>query len=64
MKIIEELLADLKPSPPPPPPQNKNTHTPLSMISGSTAKITLSPSSIMGGGCSCWFNPHWVCLTN
>ena len=60
MKIIEELLADLKPSPSPPPP----THTPLSMISGSTAKITLSPSSIMGGGCGRGFNPHWVCLTN
>ena len=26
MKIIEELLADLKPSPSPPPP---NTHTPI-----------------------------------
>ena len=58
MKIIEELLADLKPSPPPP------THTPLSIISGSTAQITISPFTIMGGGCGRGFNPHWVCLTN
>ena len=63
MKIIEELLADLKRSPPNPPP-NKNTHTPLSMISGSAAQITLSPSTIMGEGCGRGFNPHWVCLTN
>ena len=64
MKIIEELLADLKPSPSPPPPPLPNTHTPLSMISGSAAQITLSPSTIMGEGCGRGFNPHWVCLTN